>query len=70
MKSIYVNRNYEMCIIHLQIISFPFYIQAERDAHVLLTEVPEANREANEYEIRKYPTFLKFKFLSFSIDSY
>lgn len=36
------------------IINFPFYIQAERDAHVLLTEKPEANREANEYEIRKY----------------
>lgn len=36
------------------IINFPFYIQAERDAHVLLTAKPEANREANEYEIRKY----------------
>lgn len=36
------------------IINFPFYIQAERDAHVLLTTVPMANREANEYEIRKY----------------
>ncbi|XP_031619784.1 uncharacterized protein LOC116338571 [Contarinia nasturtii] len=33
------------------IINFPFYIQAERDAHVLLTAVPMANREANEYEI-------------------
>lgn len=36
------------------IVNFPFYIQAERDAHVLLTTVPMANREANEYEIRKY----------------
>lgn len=36
------------------IINFPFYIQAERDAHVLLTAVPMANRETNEYEIRKY----------------
>lgn len=36
------------------LINFPFYIQAERDAHVLLTADPVANREANEYEIRKY----------------
>lgn len=33
------------------IINFPFYVRASRDAHVLLTTVPEANREANEYEI-------------------
>lgn len=36
------------------IVNFPFYIQGERDAHVLLTAEPKANREANEYEIRKY----------------
>lgn len=34
------------------IINFPFYIQAERDAHVLLTKGPLANREDDEYEIR------------------
>lgn len=34
------------------IINFPFYIQAERDAHVLLTKGPMANREDDEYEIR------------------
>lgn len=33
------------------IVNFPFYIQGERDAHVLFTTEPKANRDANEYEI-------------------
>lgn len=32
---------------------FPFYVKAQRDAHVLLTTGPWANREDNEYEIGK-----------------
>lgn len=40
------------------IVNFPFYIQAERDAHVLLTKGPMANRDDDEYEIRKFSTFL------------
>lgn len=47
------------------IINFPFYIQAERDAHVLLTAKPEANREANEYEIRKYSIIVQINRIHF-----
>lgn len=32
-------------------VNFPFYVRAARDVHVLLTTVPVANRESNEYEI-------------------
>lgn len=32
---------------------FPFYVKAQRDAHVLLTMGSWANREDNEYEIGK-----------------
>lgn len=43
------------------IINFPFYIQAERDAHVLLTAKPVADRAANEYEIREYKLLHRIK---------
>lgn len=36
------------------IINFPFYIQGERDAHVLLSTGPRADRTEAEYEFRKY----------------
>lgn len=52
------------------IINFPFYIQAERDAHILLTTVPMANREANEYEIRKYSITLSHKQLRFFLSPF
>lgn len=42
------------------IINFPFYIRAERDAHVLLTKGPMANREDFEYEICNYILFCQF----------
>lgn len=36
------------------IISFPFFVQAEKDAHILLTTGPKANREDNEYEFGNF----------------
>lgn len=36
------------------IINFPFYLQAERDAHILLTTGPTANPKDNEYEFGNY----------------
>lgn len=33
------------------IVNFPFYVRGVRDAHVLLTTVPVANRGTSEYEI-------------------
>lgn len=35
------------------LINIPFYIQGERDAHILLTTGPKADRSEAEYEICK-----------------
>lgn len=38
---------------------FSFYVKAQRDAHVLFTTGPNANRSDNEYEIGKIYRYRK-----------